>query len=478
MSGSSLLSERRLDERNRVSTHQLSDLDLLAVLDLGRSMARAVDGTILYWAQGCAELYGWTREEALGRKAHELLQTSFPCPLFAVEAMLESQGRWTGDLLQRAKNGTELVITAHKVFVRREGSPGIVLEVLTDVTQQRRSERELHRRELLLRTVAETTNGLLYAKDQHGRVILANNAFLSALGKTSVEVIGKTDREFLANSDQAEAVIVTDRAIVETGRPREVEETVDLPSGERRTFLSMKAPMRDDSGQVIGLVGFSADVTDRKRFERHLQNMIDELNHRVKNTLATVQAIALNLLVDADHAMFDALTDRLAALASVHDLLTQQSWAETGLRIIVENVIAPYDSASRCRFTLSGPTVKLRPKAAIALSIGLNELVTNAVKYGSLSTGNGHVDIQWHLNDASSRLHLDWREAGGPPVVTPERRGFGSRMIEEILVGDLLGSARLEFRPEGVVCSIDADAAAILSPQRPVTAGLNWREHV
>jgi two-component sensor histidine kinase len=192
--------------------------------------------------------------------------------------------------------------------------------------------------------------------------------------------------------------------------------------------------------------------------------LIGELNHRVKNTLATVQSIASQTLrnaPDLDHAS-RAMESRLIALSQVHNVLTDQSWADVRLHDIVAQAVEPYRSRGENRIHVQGPSVQVPPRMALALAMALQELATNAVKYGALSNGTGQIKVLWRLNSASApnRLNLMWEELDGPPVHEPVRRGFGTRLIERSLAHDLAGEVRIEFAPTGVLCSVDAPLAS------------------
>lgn len=204
--------------------------------------------------------------------------------------------------------------------------------------------------------------------------------------------------------------------------------------------------------------GVMRDVTDRKRFEELQRLMINELNHRVKNTLATVQSVAGQTLRNAED-MEDAresLTRRLLALARGHDILTRESWDGAELVDIVGSVVAAHGDPGR--FVLEGAAVRLAPKATLALSMALHELMTNAAKYGALSNADGQVRLTWRRTkeDVGERLHLRWEEIHGPPVNAPRRQGFGTRLITGGLARELGGEVRLDYPRGGVVCEINA----------------------
>jgi two-component sensor histidine kinase/PAS domain-containing protein len=183
--------------------------------------------------------------------------------------------------------------------------------------------------------------------------------------------------------------------------------------------------------------------------------LVDELNHRVKNTLATVQAIAAQTFngCKADVNAREAFESRLIALSNAHNLLTEKHWAGAEIHDILWRVLEPH--AGPERFRVQGPSTRLSPKGALAIAMGLHELATNAVKYGALSNDSGRVSITWSVDGPQpGTLLLQWKEVGGPPVKTPSRKGFGSRLIERGLAHDLNGRAEIEYRPGGVVCSV------------------------
>jgi two-component sensor histidine kinase len=195
-------------------------------------------------------------------------------------------------------------------------------------------------------------------------------------------------------------------------------------------------------------------VTERHRYEDHLKLLVNELNHRVKNTLAIVQSIAALTLKDIDPGTRTDFEQRLLALSGVHDLLTDAKWDGARLTAVAQTSLQAHLGGKRERISFSGPDLRIRPKSAVAITIALHELGTNAAKYGALSTARGSVALRWTADNG--RFRLTWEEIGGPPVHPPTRRGFGSRMIERALAYELQGEARIDYRPGGVVCTIDA----------------------
>ncbi len=230
---------------------------------------------------------------------------------------------------------------------------------------------------------------------------------------------------------------------------------IRFDNGDRRMLLMRAAPLRSETGEVQGAVAAAADVTERLRYEDHLKLLLNELNHRVKNTLAIVQSIAALTLKDVGSDARAAFEERLLNLSAVHNLLTDESWNSTSLASVARTSLR----AAGERVSVEGDDLRLRPKSAVALSMALHELGTNALKYGALSAEDGRVSVKWTTGDG--RFRLRWEETGGPAVSVPEHRGFGSRMIERGLAAELQGEVRIHWQPPGVVCTIDAPLAAI-----------------
>ncbi len=334
-----------------------------------------------------------------------------------------------------------------------------------DIHDRKLAEEGLAAKRELLQSVIETSPDPIFSKNLDGTYRIANQATAHAIGAESLNLIGHHDREFLPPNvleriENADARALAGETIV-------VEETIENAGLTPRTYLTTKAPLRGPNGEVIGLVGTARDITERKDNERQRELLVGELNHRVKNTLAIVQSIAWQTLrsgadpEEARHA-FDA---RLQTLAGAHDILTRNNWEVFGLRQLLDRVLEPFRRADD-GFDLEGPDVQLDARVAVGLALAFHELSTNAGKYGALSTPAGHVSIRWQVvrTDEGSRLRLTWQERGGPEVKPPERRGFGSRLIERGLSTELRGRPEIEFRPDGVVCEIEIP---LLDPAQP-----------
>lgn len=233
-----------------------------------------------------------------------------------------------------------------------------------------------------------------------------------------------------------------------------LEVVVEQPCGDRHTVLVNIAALRDQDGLVSGAVNCFQDISDRKQAEERQRLLVAELNHRVKNTLATVHSLAASTARDAHSigdftARFEA---RLFALSQAHTLLFEKDWNGAGLHELLARQLEPFAGGKRPRVRFDGPTVELEPRTALALSMVFHELMTNAAKYGALTVAGGRIAVEWDLPegaDDSRTLTFRWIESGGPPVTAPERKGFGTRLIEQT-IRSAGGQAELLFAPPGV----------------------------
>ncbi len=329
-----------------------------------------------------------------------------------------------------------------------------------DIDERRQiAEEALRQSEERLRGVFDSPAIGVAVLKPDGRFIEFNDAFGELCGYDAAELRSLNSLELTHPDDRAAMTALL----------------ADLLNGSRSDFVIEKRYVRKDgsviwvqnsvslthdkTGRPLHLVKLIQDITERKVAERRQRLLIDEINHRVKNTLATVQSFASQSLRNAagleeGRAAFEA---RLIALSKSYDVLTRQHWEGADLIDVVSGAIAPYRGRSGpARFRIEGEGLRLRPKAVLALSLAFHELATNAFKYGALSNDSGSVSIDWRVDPQSRRFELRWRESGGPVVQPPARRGFGSRLVERGLAQDIAGEARLSFSDTGVECAIDA----------------------
>jgi PAS domain S-box-containing protein len=235
-------------------------------------------------------------------------------------------------------------------------------------------------------------------------------------------------------------------------------------------WIRVSGRMRSGSDEETSMVGVSQDITERRLAEERQALLLHELNHRVKNTLATVQSIASLTRRSAetsDPTAWNAFMDRLHGMAKTHDLLTATQWQGALLEDVLKNELEPYQDGMRQRIRLRGPKINLQPGAVLALGLAVHELATNAVKYGSLSVPDGRVHVMWAVTAGGGQpaLLVEWVESGGPHVKKPERQGFGSKLIQRGLAQQLGGEIKLDFVPTGIRCVITFPISTMASDQ-------------
>jgi PAS domain S-box-containing protein len=254
-------------------------------------------------------------------------------------------------------------------------------------------------------------------------------------------------------------------ALKEDRPVRGMEAAAERPDGTRVPFIPYPTPLHDESGRLVGAVNMLVDITERKRAEEKQALLVRELHHRVKNTLATVQAIMGSTARSAEtvEEFKDAMIGRIGSLAKTHLLLGEEG-ATAAFADILRSELDPFDDGSKKRIRLSGPCVEVSSRLAVALGMVIHELTTNAAKYGALSVYGGKVAVRWSVTLEATRrtLKFSWVESGGPPVAPPARQGFGSRLLEFVLPGQIQARSRIDYAPKGVrvQCKLPLPAAA------------------
>lgn len=233
---------------------------------------------------------------------------------------------------------------------------------------------------------------------------------------------------------------------------------------EQAWFTFCYSPIRDDSGIVVGMIDTVVETTAKMLTERNARLLNAELAHRMKNVLAMINAVASQTFRSAE-SLSEAQTvfgERLAALSEAHTILTQSSWSGAPIRAVVEGALAPHRIAAG-QVSLSGPMLELGAKHALTLALTVNELTTNALKYGAFSADGGSVTIKWQVGrpESMDRFAFEWVEHGGPAVIQPARKGFGSRLIERVAARDFGGETTLSYQADGFRYRLETTMANI-----------------
>jgi PAS domain S-box-containing protein len=324
------------------------------------------------------------------------------------------------------------------------------INLLVDLTERRRAEVESAQ----LAAIVASSDDAIISKTLEGRVTSWNEGASRIFGWEASEMIGQPILRIIPPELHDEEVEILAR--LRRGERIEHFDTVRLAKDGRRVDISLAvSPIRDSSGRVTGASKVARDVTERKEAEKLQRLLVDELNHRVKNTLATVQAIASHSLRRARNSedFVSSFTGRVQALARAHHLLTERTWRGADVADLVrEQAVLGVVESNRVAF--SGPALLLDPQSALHLALVLHELATNARKYGALSVPQGQLSVSWSMLANKRRmLVLQWSERGGPAVAAPSSVGFGTSLIQQALDAHG-GSASIQYAAEGVTCEI------------------------
>jgi PAS domain S-box-containing protein len=402
-------------------------------------------------------LYGLTLIDAVGEKAYSRVKSY-------IDTVLSGQRtghEWWAPL----PGGLRYMRSEYIPDFAEDGKIVGFYVLASDLTDSMRSQEALAASEGRLKLAIDAARMAIWESDNATRTIKSSPELNQLLGFTpGASPTTEEIQSRYAPGERKRLHSIAREAIARDDRYVETELQIIWPDGSSHWLLLRAELLGETSGQPTRAVGVALDITERKKAEDHQRLLINELNHRVKNTLTTVQSITTQSLRNAETAAGarDAVEGRLFALSRAHDVLTRENWDGAYLREVVHKALEPFQAARGDRFDLSGSDIRLPPRIALALAMAIQELGTNAVKYGALSSEDGRIAIDWTVDGPTRepRLLMKWQENDGPPVVPPERRGFGTRLIERSLAQELNGSVEIDFAPKGVVCTINAPLTA------------------
>jgi len=432
--------------------HLTHEARLEAVLESISDAFYALDSDWRYviFNRAAERYFGATAEQVLGKRIWDLfpqgLGTEFEQACHAamndrVATSFETPSRFHPDRF------VEL-----RIAPVRGGGLGVAL---TDVTDRRRAADALTAALAHTEQILESISDAFYAVDAEWRFTYVNRVAEAWWGRSREELIGKV---YWEEFPQAVGSPPYDAHLTAARERRVVRLETLSPILGRWVDISI-FPSGD------GLAVYFRDITERKQAEERQRLLVNELNHRVKNALATVQSIAAQSLQGADvpEAARERFISRLLALARANDLLVAPERGGATLQAIAEQVASPHaGEADKGRFTIEGPAIDLSARAATAAALALHELATNAAKYGALSSPKGRVALCWTIDEETFRM--TWRETGGPPATAPRRIGFGTRLITRGLSAELKAKVDLDYAAAGLVCIVTAPLAAVTQP--------------
>ena len=404
------------------------------------------------------QLFGVSEVTAIGSQVYDLAQGEWNLPKLRelLEGLVQDSQPFNGAEVEQAfpTIGLRQLVMNGRKLLREGGRPSLILLAIQDVTEERRAEVVARR----LAAIVDSSLDAIISIDLAGDIASWNAGAELIFGFLATEKIGQPLVEM---NDPTYLIPLPDclAHFREGGETLHYERPRLRKDGTAVWVAVTESPLRDTQGVLLAASSIARDITERRAAEKHREILVNELNHRVKNSLAVVQAIASQTL-RGSVTLADARTAfgaRLAAFARAHDLLVESAWAGTDLESIVQATIAPHDGKNS-RFSLCGPYVAINPQTAVTFSLALHELCTNAAKYGALSAPEGRVDIAWSVTGLAEkdRFVWTWTETGGPALGVPTHRGFGSSLIERVLPTELNGTVHVSYPSTGLVCVLEA----------------------
>lgn len=425
-------------------------------------ISQSATGIAQYEPDGCfslanrrfCEIVGYSESELLGMRMQDI---TYPDDQHDAKQLFDTMLA-TGEsfeIEQRyVRKDGGLVWVTNSASGLRNSSAGRIrraVSVVIDISERKRAQ-EVERR---LAAIIASSDDAILSTDLNMVITSWNTGAERLYGHSADEAIGGSVMMLVPDDRREEEPAIL--AQIRAGQKVEPYETKRrCKNGRLVDVLLSVSPIYDTYGRIIGASKIAHDISAKKEAERLQSVLVGELNHRVKNVLATVMAIARQTLGrgDVDQTSVGTFEARLASMARAHDLLIHGKWEEADLLAVISQALSPYPKE---RFEISGPAIKLAPRTVVSISLALHELATNAAKYGALSVPDGRVAITWFLEAGETdRLRLRWQETGGPIVKPPTRKGFGSRLIESLLAAELNGQVNISYEPSGLICDVHA----------------------
>ncbi|WP_137679587.1 PAS domain S-box protein [Aurantiacibacter suaedae] len=416
-------------------------------------VAKDVDGTIVGWNAAAERLFGYTAAEMVGRTNHCLLPEDRQNEEEDVLARVR-EGEVVGQFLTKRlhKDGTLLDISV-TVSPVRDATGEIVgaSKIARNAGPYLENQRRIREADLQFRMMADNISQLAWMAHPDGNIFWYNKRWYDYTG-TDFETMQGFGWQTIHHPDHAERVIA--RYNQSFAAKERWEDTFPLrgKDGQYRWYLSRALPVRGEDGEVQYWFGTNTDITEEREQAEQIRVLLMEVNHRSKNMLAIVQALARRTAPD-DAGFVARFEERVRSLAVNQDILVRREWRDVPVLELVQQQLRFVETALG-GLMIDGPAVALRPRAAEVIGMALHELATNSLKHGALSRDGGKVTIGWNVRKADSEgaggFTMFWYEEGGPPVAAPQRTGFGTSLISDIPKRSLSAEVTLEYARGGV----------------------------
>lgn len=440
-------------ERGHDSQERNAQLAAIVAASHDAIISIDIDLTVRTWNPGAVLLFGYAEAEAVGRKVDELIVPEHLREDRArvYEAALAGERGLIKETLCQHKDGRHVSVELNASQMLDEGGKVSAASlVFRDLSERAAAFEGLAR----LASIIEFSDDAILSKELDGTIQSWNLGAEKLFGYRAEDVIGKSitllePPEGLAEEEQI-------LARLKRGEPSQHIETVRLAKGGRRIDVwATISPLKNRDGYVVGASTIIRDIGDRKLADVRVKMLLAEVNHRAKNLLGIVQAVARQTARHSDPEVFvKRLSERIVSLAASQDLLVKSLWQGTEISDLVEAQLAHFKDLLGTRISFSGPPALLTAAATQGIGMALHELATNAAKYGALSNEEGRVRVSWQVD--AGEFAMSWLEEGGPKVAAPSRKGFGQIVLGRLAEGATGGTAEINFRESGVCWTLSA----------------------
>jgi PAS domain S-box-containing protein len=431
-------------------------------------VAKNTDGIVIAWNPAARKLFGWTSDEMVGGSIRRLLPADRQQEEDHILDRIRAGERVPPFYTKRMHKDGHLLDVQVSVSPVRDASGKIIgaSKLARDVGDYLRAQQAVHESEERFRTLAENMSQFAWMAHADGTIFWFNKRWYEFTGLPENVPLDRQGRR-VVHPDYQEQVLARYLEAIASGEDYEDTFPIRGKNGQYGWFLSRAKPIRDESGEIVRWFGTNTDITKAREQAEQIRLLLMEVNHRSKNMLTTIQALARRS-APGEAGFLARFEDRVQSLAINQDILVGREWREVPLDELIKLQLSFIRDALG-EFRVGGPPLSLAPRAAEVIGMAIHELATNSLKYGALAAEHGSVDIGWSHRSDGTGLMLWWREQGGPSVSEPKNRGFGTTLIRDVPRHNLGAAVTLVFHPGGVCWELTCDDSALANAV-PATA--------
>jgi PAS domain S-box-containing protein len=423
-------------------------------------VAKNADGIVIGWNPAAEKLFGWSSPQMIGGSIRRILPADRQEEEDEILARIRAGQRVEPFYTKRQHKDGHLLDVLVSVSPVRDADGKVIgaSKIARDVGAYLRAQEALRESEERFRMLAENISQFAWIARPDGRISWFNKRWHEFTGFSEDDPVDHEGTR-VVHRDHVDRVFANYTRAIETGT--DYEDTFPLrgADGNFRWFLSRAKPIRNEAGEIVHWFGTNTDITEQREQAERIRLLLMEVNHRSKNLLTTIQAIARRSAPETE-GFIARFEDRVRSLAINQDILVGREWREVPIEELVRLQLSFIHDAPG-EFRLGGPSLSLSPRAAEVIGMALHELATNSLKYGALSSESGFVDIGWSRRDDGTGVMLWWRENDGPPVREPEHQGFGTTLIRDVPRHNLGAEVMLNYHPGGVCWELSCDDSAL-----------------